>query len=192
MSTPVMAFTQYMKWMLVGFWMIWVTTLFVSRIFIFHEAYITHAAKVVDEQWLAQQCSKPEFYSNIRQHTDLCEAVYANSRSSAFLVALNAMAVNTYVCGNRPCVEVLQSVFVKMGWQTIGVVIILFLFAPNVLVLLYKTMCGRSLNTYECAMVQQNERYGLDSYAPYFQVRPCSRSLSTRAKDTRYELTCVF
>jgi hypothetical protein len=73
MSTPVMAFTQYVKWMLLGFWVIWATTLFVSRIFIFHQAYTTHIAKVGDEKWLADQCTKPEFYSNIRQHTDLCE-----------------------------------------------------------------------------------------------------------------------
>jgi hypothetical protein len=99
------------------------------------------------------------------------QAVYANSRSSALLIALNAMAVNTYVCGTRSCVDILQGIFVKMGWQTLGVVMILFVFAPNILVVLYKTMCGRSLHAHECAIFKQNERYGLDTYSPYFQVR---------------------
>jgi hypothetical protein len=73
MSTPVMAFTKCTKWMLLGFWMVWLTTLLVSRVFIFHEAYTAHTAKVFDERWLAHQCKQPEFYSNIRHHTDLCE-----------------------------------------------------------------------------------------------------------------------
>jgi hypothetical protein len=80
------------------------------------------------------------------------------------------MAVNTYACGSRPCLELLNNVFVKMGWQTVGVVIILFIFAPNVLVLLYKTICGRSLVARECVLFRQNERYGMDELAPYFQV----------------------
>ena len=90
------------------------------------------------------------------------------------------MAVNTYACGTRPCVEVLQTIFVNLGWQTIGLVIILFIFVPNVLVALYKILCGRSLTTRECAIFRQNERYGLDAYSPaYFQVssqnRHCTR-----------------
>jgi hypothetical protein len=68
-----MAFTNYMKWILIGFWIVWMTTLLVSRSYIFHEAYTAHVAKVEDERWLLEQCSTPEFYSNIRQHTDLCE-----------------------------------------------------------------------------------------------------------------------
>jgi hypothetical protein len=162
MSTPAMAFTQYLKWMLMGFWLVWLTTLVVSRIFIFHEAYTTHTAKVVDEQWLAEQCKTPEFYSNIRQHTDLCEAVYANYRASPFLVGLNAMAVNTYACGSRPCTEVLQSAFVKMGWQMVGVAILLALFAPNLLLLLYKSCSGGALTAQESAIFRKMEQ------SPYY------------------------
>jgi hypothetical protein len=159
MSTPVMAFTQYMKWMLMGVWLVWATTLVVSRIFIFHEAYTTHTAKVWDERWLYDQCKTPEFYSNIRQHTDLCEAVHANYRASPFLVGLNAMAVNTYACGSRPCTEVLQTLLVKMGWQMIGVVVLLALFAPNLLLILYKMWGGGALTTQESAIFRHMEQY---------------------------------
>jgi hypothetical protein len=165
MSTPVMAFTQYLKWMLMGFWLLWVTTLLVSRIFIFHAAYTTHVAKVSDENWLLEQCKTPEFYSNIRQHTDLCEAVYTNSRSSPFLVAMNAMAVNTYACGTKSCVDVFQGIFVRMGWQTIGVAIIMLLFVPNLAVALYQTVCGRFISIEESAFLKHTERHGV----PYFQ-----------------------
>jgi hypothetical protein len=113
-----------------------------------------------------EQCRKPEFYSNIRQHTDLCESVYANYRASPFLVALNAMAVNTYACGTRPCTEMLQGLFVRMGWQTVGVVVLLLLFAPNLLVCLYKAACCRSLSADEMAIFRQTESH---AYAPYFQ-----------------------
>lgn len=53
--------------------MIWVLSLTISRLFIFQQAYSSHVAKIQDEQWLLQQCEEPVFYSNIRQHTDLCE-----------------------------------------------------------------------------------------------------------------------
>ena len=86
------------------------------------------------------------------------------------LVALNAMAVNTYIYGTRPCVEVLQNAFVKIGWQTLGVAAILFMLAPNVFVLLYKMLSGRSLTANETAMFIQHDRNGLDVYSPYFQV----------------------
>jgi hypothetical protein len=161
MSTPIMLFTQYMKWVLMGFWVLWGTTFCVSRLFIFHEAYTAHVAMVSDEKWLSDQCNTPEFYSNIRQHTDLCEAVYANSRSNVFLVALNAMAVNTHACGNSSCVDVIRGVLTKLGWPALGIIIILFLFAPNLLVLIYQTICGRSLSIHERAMFKQTERYGL-------------------------------
>jgi hypothetical protein len=175
MSTPAMALTLSMKWMLMGFWLVWGTTLLVSRIFIFHQAYTTHTAKVRDEEWLANQCSTPEFYSNIRQHTDLCEDVYSNSRASPFLVGLNAMAVNTYVCGIHPCTEVLQGILVKMGWQTVGVVAILFIFAPNLLALIYRTICGRSLTAHEREIFKQMDRHGaycqdLQTSAPYLET----------------------
>jgi hypothetical protein len=166
MSTPVMAFGHYVKWMLAGFWVLWLTTLLVSRIFIFHEAYTAHVAKVQDEKWLSSQCNTPEFYSNIRQHTDLCEAVYANSRTSACLVGLNAMATSTYVCGAKPCVEILQDLFVRMGWQAMALVVCLFVFAPNLFILLYRSICGRPLTSDESLLLKKNQFY---SSSPYFQ-----------------------
>jgi hypothetical protein len=168
MSTPAMLFMQYTKWLLVGFWSVWLTTLVVSRVFIFHEAYTSHLAKIVDEMWLTQQCNTPEFYSNIRQHTDLCETVYATSRSNAFLVALNAMAVNTYACGTASCTEVLKSIFVTLGWQTAAVVVILFIFAPNMLVFIYKILSSRSTLTDESMIFRKNERH-TGEQSPYFQ-----------------------
>jgi hypothetical protein len=90
-----------MKWMLVGFWAIWVTTLCVSRIFIFHEAYSTHVAKVKDEQWLAEQCSKPEFYSNIRQHTDLCEVISPLTSPCLFVCIVHLASAHQFLLRHR-------------------------------------------------------------------------------------------
>lgn len=47
----------------------------VSRVYVFYESYWEFRLKQIDETWLGQQCKDPEFYSNMRQHTDLCTQV---------------------------------------------------------------------------------------------------------------------
>jgi hypothetical protein len=155
-----MAFTVYMKWVLMGCWVLWLSTLVVTRVFIFHEAYLAHVSKVADERWLLRQCGDSDFYSNIRQHTDLCESVSLNARSSAILAALNEMAVNTYACGSKSCPAVFQGIFMRLGWQSLGVVALLFVFAPNMFVVLYNAVVGRYNTKYENDMMMRNERFG--------------------------------
>jgi glucan phosphoethanolaminetransferase (alkaline phosphatase superfamily) len=64
-------------------------TLFTSRMYVFYDIYTELCAMVKGEQYLLQRCNDPEFFSNIRQHTDLCTTVFANARQNIFLKALN-------------------------------------------------------------------------------------------------------
>jgi hypothetical protein len=117
MSTPAMAFGIGMRNMLVSFWLVWMITFCISRIFMLHEAYISKSSKRSDEQWLLEKCKDAEFYSNIRQHTDLCTEVSNNAKSSLLLASLNRVASSTHACGNIPCLELAGSVISKLGWQ---------------------------------------------------------------------------
>jgi len=45
------------------------------RVYAFHEAYVFEVGKRNDERWLLLQCADPDFYSNLRQHSDLCTEV---------------------------------------------------------------------------------------------------------------------
>lgn len=45
------------------------------RVYVFFEAYSQFTLQRVEEEWLRQSCQDPDFYSNMRQHTDLCALV---------------------------------------------------------------------------------------------------------------------
>jgi hypothetical protein len=56
MSTPSMIFTIWLKNICMVLWLLWVSTLVISRIYILHEAYNFESAKLVDEIYLLKLC----------------------------------------------------------------------------------------------------------------------------------------
>lgn len=58
-----------------------------------------------------QRAQEPEFYSNLRQHTDLCTEVAKNARASLLLTALNTVASQTHACGTASCMDFVFTVF---------------------------------------------------------------------------------
>jgi hypothetical protein len=87
-----MAFGVGLRNVLFSFWLVWLCTFCISRIFLLHEAYISESNKQADERWLLEKCKEPEFYSNIRQHTDLCTEVANNARASLLAQGCSADA----------------------------------------------------------------------------------------------------
>lgn len=53
----------------------WACAVLVTRLSAFHDAYMAHVNKIQDETWLREKCREPEFFSNLRQHTELCTEV---------------------------------------------------------------------------------------------------------------------
>ena len=131
MSTPAMAFGTGLRSVLVSLWVMWCATFLVSRAFLLHDAYISESNKRVDEKWLLKKCSEPEFYSNIRQHTDLCTEVEKNARTSLFLTALNSVALQTHACGSLSCLDLVFTAFSKLGWHVALLLLALVVVAPN-------------------------------------------------------------
>jgi hypothetical protein len=75
MTTPCMAFSICMRNAVLSFWTLWVFTFVVTRLYALHEAYVFEVGKRNDERWLLSQCADPEFYANLKQHSDLCTQV---------------------------------------------------------------------------------------------------------------------
>ena len=117
MSTPAMAFGAGLRSILVSLWLVWSATFVISRLFLLHDAYISEANKRVDEQWLLQKCKEPEFYSNMRQHSDICTEVAKNARSNLLLKALNSVAAQTHACGTTSCLDLIFTMFSRLGWH---------------------------------------------------------------------------
>lgn len=163
MSTPYMAFVGWAKGVITAFWVIWITTMVVSRLYIFHEAYILETQKLLDERYLLEKCQDSEFYSNIRQHTSICTEVAANARSNVILKSLNVMAQNTYVCGGRPCGEVIRTVVARMSWQALGVLCIAMILFPNLIHSLSRSLGSRYFIGSERGLIERHQRHGISS-----------------------------
>lgn len=136
MSTPAMAFGAGLRNILASLWMVWCLTFVISRIFLLHDAYISESNRRADERWLLERCREPEFYSNLRQHTDLCTAVEKNARSSLFLTALNSVASKTHACGTTSCLDLVFTIFSRLGWHAGLLLLAAMLVAPNFLYML--------------------------------------------------------
>lgn len=75
MSTLYMAVTPLLRNSLAICWLLWITAFCVTRIFALHEAYVSEVGRREDERWLLDKCADPEFYANLRQHSNLCTEV---------------------------------------------------------------------------------------------------------------------
>jgi hypothetical protein len=93
---------------------LWLLTLCVSRIYVFHNAYIHHKQVIEDERWLRAQCHDAVFYSNLKQHAgDLCTQVHENAQRSTLLVALHETLAAASMCGTVSCWDIF--VYVQAG-----------------------------------------------------------------------------
>lgn len=91
------------KWFILGMLGIYALLFLVSRVHILHESY-THMAQMrEDDQWLYQSCKNPEFYSNLKTHSTLCDEVNEKRRSVLLLMALQRVIDKTHLCGYTEC-----------------------------------------------------------------------------------------
>jgi hypothetical protein len=142
MTTPAMVFSSVLKLMVISLGVFWSVSFVVSRLFIFYEAYINFHSTLKDEEWLRIQCELPEFYSNMRQHSDLCNNVRHNAERSAVLIALNEVAGTAHLCGRQSCVDSLASLSTSAGWPVLVAIAVTVLLAPTVLVRVARSVVG--------------------------------------------------
>ena len=133
MSTPAMVAASMIKLMVVCLGVFWIVSFSVGRIFIFYEAYTSFLSVLKDEEWLRIQCASPEFYSNMRQHTELCNQVMLNAARSPLLIALNEVAGTAHLCGRYSCTDTVLALS-RAGWPVIATVVVVLLIAPTILV----------------------------------------------------------
>ena len=93
----------------------WAASFLIVRFVVFVEAFREVQQVQHDEKWLLENCRDPEFYSKMRQHTDLCMMVQRNAERSPALFALNAVANTAHLCGRYSCQDMLVSLGDR-GW----------------------------------------------------------------------------
>ena len=104
--------------MSIGMCLVWL----LGKVPVFQRAYSEHLQRLEDDTWLQAQCSDPQFFTRMRQHTDVCEHVRASFQQPAILVGLQA------------CIPVeLEDFFPVLEWQTwAAVAVVMLLLVPNV------------------------------------------------------------
>jgi hypothetical protein len=127
-----MVFACLLKLMVISVGVFWPVSFGVSRLFMFYEAYSAFLGVLKDEEWLRVQCALPEFYSNMRQHTDLCNAVRLNAERSPVLYALNEVASTAHLCGRYSCAEAI-TMLSGAGWPALLGLAAILLMAPSLL-----------------------------------------------------------
>ncbi len=123
------------KLMVVCLGVFWVVSFSVGRIFIFYESYtsfLSFLSVLKDEEWLRLQCASPEFYSNMRQHTELCNTVMFNAARSPLLIALNDVAGTAHLCGRNSCADAVVALS-NAGWPVIVMVVAVLFVTPTIL-----------------------------------------------------------
>lgn len=144
---------------------LWTSIFLFTRIYLFYEAYQTESKKKEDERWLRIRCQEPEFYSNMKQHSDLCNQVEINARRSTFLTALHIVLDNTYLCGYESCLTLLGNItswMIGAGMPFMIVLIIIILLTPTLLYPCFRIYLDRMAD--RRIMSIYNTPYGMDNY----------------------------
>jgi len=140
-----MMLASMLKLMIICLTTFWIVSFSMGRFFIFYEAYTSALRTVRDEAWIRTQCSDPQFYSNLKQHSDLCQSVQINFERSPLLVALNAVSETAHLCGRYSCTENLIALS-QGGWPVMLSVGFISLIAPTLLVQVMRSLMSSSRN----------------------------------------------
>ena len=177
MSTPMMNFLSFaVRSASCIFWM-WVLTICISLSYTFHCELGRERIKYQNDAWLRQKCQDPDFYINIKEHTDLCVTV--ENVPNLWLKALDTTISSTHVCGGQiSCTDRFQTFIQRTGWQLIGAILLLVVFSPNLAYLVYHTTTVRPNRTRHGDMHQEG-------WSPYYQSLDMDHHTSMRKRTVR-------
>jgi hypothetical protein len=86
-----------------------------TRIPVFHRAYVEHEQRLGDDQWLRTQCADTQFVANMRRHTSVCDDARA------------AFARPPWIVGMQACIPD-HMPLITIGWEGVAIVgLVLFL-----------------------------------------------------------------
>lgn len=152
---------------------LWTSIFLFTRIYLFYEAYQNESKKKEDERWLRIRCTEPEFYSNMKQHSDLCNQVEINARRSTFLTALHIVLDSTYLCGYESCLTLLGNItswMIGAGLPVVIFIVVLLLLTPTLLYPCFRMYLDRMAE--RRIMSVYNAPYGLENYMQTHRTNP--------------------
>jgi hypothetical protein len=122
-----------------------------TRTHMFHGALMRRQQNAENNVWLLQQCKSADFYSNMKQHSTLCDDVVLEQTDTLWLHALRDVIDNTYLCGELPCIKRVEQ---GLEWVFGRGVLLLAAMAGSSLLLflivvhIQRTLSGRMYDTH--------------------------------------------
>lgn len=147
-----------------------------TRTHMFHGALMLRQQQAQNNVWLLQQCQSAEFYSNMKQHSTLCDDVVLAQADALWLHALRDVIDQTYLCGEEACIhrveQGLQWVFGR-GVLLLAALALGSLFLFLTVVHLQRTMHSSRYDSVHPAAVAAWQQYPLlnDSETVRFRAR---------------------
>ena len=145
MSTPAMLFGSVVQFLIVTLTAFWTASFLVLRVAVFVDAWQQAVRVQQDEAWLRLQCADPEFYTNMRQHTDLCTEVRRNAEQIPFLQALSAVANTAHLCGRYSCADAVLYLSRGGGLPVLVAALLALVMAPSALWALWRWLMATPL-----------------------------------------------
>ena len=145
-----------------------------TRTHMFHRALMLRQQNILNNQWLVQQCKTPDFYSNMKQHSTLCDDVVLEQTDAVWLHALRDVIDQTYLCGDMPCINRIEQIVVWVFAR--GVLLLASLAASAMLVFLFAVYIHRQLYART-----RPTRYS--SYTHNEQIVPCQYAVLQDLED---------
>lgn len=141
-----MAFSVCARNAAMAFAVLWMAAMLVTRICALHEEYVAELGIRNDERWLVERCKDPDFYANLRQHSDLCTRVANNAQASIALRVLGrVMERSTHLCGDTSCGDVVAAMAARFGWHAVALLAATMVLAPNLLMMLMRAAMQRRI-----------------------------------------------
>ncbi len=76
-----------------------------TRTHMFHASLTRRQQAAINNAWLLEQCKGPEFYSNMKHHSSLCDDLVLEQNDALWLHALRDVIDETHPCGELPCAQ---------------------------------------------------------------------------------------
>ena len=114
-----------------------------TRTHTFHGSLMRRQQSMLNNQWLVQQCKSPDFYSNMKQHSTLCDDVVLEQTDALWLHAFRDVIDQTYLCGDVPCINMIEQCIVWVFGK--GVLLLVALATSALLVFLLAVQIQRQL-----------------------------------------------
>ena len=114
-----------------------------TRTHMFHGALMRRQQSMLNNQWLVLQCKSPDFYSNMKQHSTLCDDVVLEQTDALWLHALRDVIDQTYLCGDVPCINRIEHFIVWVFGR--GLLLLAALAGSALLVFLLDVQIQRQL-----------------------------------------------